>query len=185
MKRGGKIALLCFFLPCEVFFVICTIPALFIYLPVGIVCIVVSVFFGMVVASIIQSLKGKKPIMNLFREGQKTCKKCGYTYEKRAAFSCPRCAEEKRKNQPPMPTYEEMQAARMARKARKNEFWDFVGAIGVIGELSEPNEKPPINKQSILNNPLYDDEYFHTEEDHDTEDGYCMECDIAVEDILE
>ena len=37
MKRGGKIALLCFFLPCEVFFVICTIPALFIFLPVGIV----------------------------------------------------------------------------------------------------------------------------------------------------
>ena len=61
---------------------------------------VVSVFFGMVVASIIQSLKGKKPLMNLFREGQKTCKKCGYTYEKRTAFDCPRCAEEKRKNEP-------------------------------------------------------------------------------------
>ena len=138
--------MLCFFLPCEVFFVICTIPALFIYLPVGIVCIVASVFFGMVVASIIQSLKGKKPIMNLFREGQKTCKKCGYTYEKRTAFSCPRCAEEKRKNQPPLPTYEEIQAARMARKARKNAFWDFVGAIGVIGELSELDEKPPLKK---------------------------------------
>ena len=185
MKRRGKIALLCFFLPCEVFFVICTIPALFIFLPIGIVGAVVSVFFGMVVASIIQSLKGKKPIMNLFREGQKTCKKCGYTYEKRAAFSCPRCAEEKWKNQPPMPTYEEMQAARMARKARKNAFWDFVGAIGVIGELSELNEKPPLKKQSILNSTCYDGEHLHTEEGHDTEDGYCMECDIAVEDILE
>ena len=42
MKRGGKIALLCFFLPCEVFFVICTIPALFIFLPVGIVGILTA-----------------------------------------------------------------------------------------------------------------------------------------------
>ena len=100
--------------------------------------------------------------MNLFREGQKICKKCGYTYERRTAFSCPRCSEEKRKNQSPMPTYEEMQAARMARKARKNAFWDFVGAIGVIGELSELNEKPPLKKQSILNITYYDDEHLHT-----------------------
>ena len=97
MKKGTKIGLLCFFLPCEMFFVICTIPALFIFPPVGIIGVIVSVFFGIVVASIIQSLKGKKPILNLFREGEKTCKKCGYTYQKDKAYSCPRCAEEKRK----------------------------------------------------------------------------------------
>ena len=113
---------------------------------------------------------------------------CGEENAKRiepTTFSCPRCAEEKRKNQPPLPTYEEMQAARMARKARKNAFWDFVGAIGIIGELGELNEKPPIRKQSILNSTCYDGEHLHTEEGHDTEDGYCMECDMAVEDIQE
>jgi len=185
MKRGGKIALLCFFLPCEIFFVICTIPALFIFLPVGIVGVVVSVFFGIVVTSIIQSLKGKKPIMNLFREGQKTCKKCGTTFEKAKFFSCPHCAEEKRKNQPPPPTYEEMRAARLARKARKNAFWDFVGAIGVIGELSEMNDPPPQKRNSVLNSTDYDHGSLHSEEGHETEDGYCMECDMNVEDILE
>ena len=185
MKKGGKIALLCFFLPCEIFFIICTIPALFIFLPVGIVGVVVSVFFGIVVASIIQSIKGKKPILNLFREGTKTCKKCGTTYEKRTAYSCPHCAEERRKNQPPPPTYEQMQEIRAIRKARKNAFWDFVGAVGVIGELSELNDPPPMKKSSILNSTHYDHEHLHTEEGHETEDGYCMESDIAVEDIQE
>lgn len=182
MKRGAKIALLCFFMPCEIFFVICTIPALFIFLPVGIVGVVVSVFFGLVVTSIIQSLKGKKPIFNLFREGQKTCKKCGTTFEKAKYFSCPHCEEEKRKNQPPLPTFEEMQAARYERKRRKAEFWDAVGALAMISEFSE---KPPLKKKSMLNSTYYDHEHLHTEEGHDVEDGYCMECDIAVEDILE
>ncbi len=182
MKRGTKIALLCFFLPCEIFFVICTIPALFIFLPVGIVGVVISVFFGMVVASIIQSLKGKKPILNLFREGQKTCKKCGTTFEKARYFSCPHCAEEKRKNQPPLPSFEEMQAARYERKRRKAEFWNAVGTLAMINELSE---KPPLKKKSVLNSTYYDHEHLHTEEGHETEDGYCMECDIAVEDIQE
>jgi len=185
VKRTTKIVLLCIFIPCEAFFCIATLVALFMFPPVGLVGLAASVLYMLVIISIFQSLLGKKTIINLFREGQKTCRKCGYTYEKRAAFSCPHCAEEKRKNQPPLPTYEEMQAARMARKARKNAFWDFVGAIGVIGELSELNEKPPIKKQSILNSTCYDGEHLHTEEGHETEDGYCMECDIAVEDILE
>lgn len=182
MKRGTKIALLCFFLPCEIFFIICTIPALFIFLPVGIIGVVVSVFFGMVVASIIQSLKGKKPVLNLFREGQKTCKKCGTTFEKARYFSCPHCAEEKRKKQPPLPTFEEMQAARYERKRRKAEFWDAVGTLAMISEFSK---KPPLKKKSVLNSTFYDHEHLHTEEGHETEDGYCMECDIAVEDIQE
>ena len=146
MKKGTKIGLLCFFLPCEIFFVVCTIPALFIFPPVGIIGVIVSVFFGIVVASIIQSLKGK------------------------------------RKNAPPLPTYEEMQEARYERKRRKAEFWDAVGTLAVISELSE---KPPIKKKSVLNSTFYDHEHLHTEEGHDVEDGYCMECDMDVNDILE
>lgn len=164
------------------FFAICTLPALFIFLPVGIVGVVVVIFFGLVITSIFQSLKGQKPIINLFREGSKTCKKCGYTYEKSKAYTCPRCAEEKRKNQPPLPTYDEMMAAKIARKARKADFWKAVGELALISELSE---KPPIRKKSVLNSIDFDHEHLHTEEGHDTEDGYCMECDLQVEDILE
>ena len=182
MKRSTKIGLLCFFIPCEVFFVICTLPALFIFLPVGIVGVAVVIFFGLVITSIFQSLKGKKPIFNLFREGIKTCKKCGYTYEKSKAYTCPRCLEEKRKNQTPLPTYEEMMEARMARKARKADFWNAVGELALISELLE---KPPVRKKSILNSTDFDYEYLHTEEGHETEDGYCMECDLPIGDIIE
>lgn len=185
MKRTTKIVLLCIFIPCEVFFCLATLVALLMFPPVGIVGLAASTLYLLVIISIFQSLHGKKPVFNLFREGTKTYKKCGTTFEKAKYFSCPHCAEEKRKNQPPMPTYEEMQAARMARKARKNAFWDFVGAIGVIGELSELNERPPLKKKSVLNSTCYDNEHLHTEEGHDTEDGYCMECDLPVEDILE
>lgn len=183
MKKGTKIALLCFFLPCEIFFVICTIPALFIFVPVGIIGVVVSVFFGTVVASLIQSMKGKKPILNLFREGEKTCKKCGTTFEKSRYFGCPRCAEEKRKNQPPLPTFEEMQQVRAERKARKNAFWEAVGTIGIINELSE---KPPLkqkqDKWARMDNDGYID---HDPGNHDVdESGYCIDCDNNVEDMM-
>lgn len=185
MKKGTKITLLCIFVPTELFFCLATFVALFMFPPVGFVGLAASTLYLLVIISICQSLKGKKPILNLFREGTKTCKKCGTTYEKAKCFGCPKCAEEKRKNQPPLPTFEEMENARLSRKARKAAFWDFVGAVDVIGELSELNEKPPIKKQSILNSTCYDGEHLHTEEGHEAEDGYCMECDIAVEDVLE
>lgn len=76
MKSTGKKILLGFFGVSELFFVIFTIPALFIYFPVGLVGVVVSTFFGIVIVSIVQNLKGKKQIMNIFREGIKTCKRC-------------------------------------------------------------------------------------------------------------
>lgn len=185
MKKGTKIALLCFFVPIEVVFCLATLVAIFIVPPVGFVGLAASTLYLLVIISICQSLKGKKPVLNLFREGVKTCRKCGTTYEKAKFFSCPKCAEEKRKNQPPLPTFEEMENARLARKARKAAFWDFVGAVGVIGELSELNEKPPLKKKSVLNSTCYDGEHLHTEEGHETEDGYCIECDLNVEDILE
>jgi len=51
--------------------------------------------------------------------------------------------------------------------------------------LQQTSEKPPLVKKGILNSTYYDNEHLHTEEGHETEDGYCMECDIAVEDIIE
>ena len=66
-----------------------------------------------------------------------------------------------------------------------NSFWKTVGILAILDEMSELDDKPPIKKQSILNSTCYDDEHLHTEEGHETEDGYCMECDIAVEDVLE
>lgn len=72
-----------------------------------------------------------------------------------------------------------------AKKNGVNSFWKAVGILTVIDEISELNETPPIKKKSILNSTYYDNEHLHTEEGHETEDGYCMECDIAVEDILE
>lgn len=182
MKRRTKIGLLCFFLTGEIIFVVCTIPALFIFFPVGIIGVIVSIFFGIVNVSIIQSLKGKKPVLNLFREGEKTCKKCGYTYPKSKAYTCPRCAEKRRKNALPQLNYDEIQALRYERKRRKAEFWEAVGTMAVINELAE---KPHIKKKSVLNSTYYDNEYLHTEEGHEIENGYCMECDIDVNDIIE
>lgn len=64
-------------------------------------------------------------------------------------------------------------------------FWKAIGVLGVLGEEMELKEAPPLKKKSVLNSTYYDDEHLHTEESHETEDGYCMECDVAVEDILE
>lgn len=182
MKKKGKIVLLCIFMPIEIFFVICTIPALFIFLPVGIIGVVVSVFYGMIIASIIQSIKGKTPIFNLFREGTKTCKKCGTTYEKRKSYGCPKCAEERRKNQQPLPTFEEMQRARAERKARKNAFWEAVGTFAVIDELTRPKPKEPDMWAKIDNDGYID----HDPGNHDVdESGYCIDCDNNIEDMMQ
>lgn len=64
-------------------------------------------------------------------------------------------------------------------------FWKAIGLLAVMDEDRELNEPPPIMKKSVLNSTYYDHEHLHTEEGHETEDGYCMECDIAVEDIQE
>lgn len=71
------------------------------------------------------------------------------------------------------------------KKNGVNSFWKMVGVLSVFDELSELDEPPPLKKQSVLDSTCYDDEHLHTDEGHDTEDGYCMECDIAVEDVLE
>ena len=71
------------------------------------------------------------------------------------------------------------------KKGGLSSFWKAVGILSVIDEMTELDEPPPLKKSSVLNSTHYDKEHLHTEEGHETEDGYCMECDIAVEDILE
>ena len=66
-----------------------------------------------------------------------------------------------------------------------NSFWKTVGILAVLDEMSDLDEQPPLKRKSILDSTCYDNEHLHTQEGHDTEDGYCMECDIAVEDIIE
>lgn len=182
MKRTTKIVLLCIFIPCEAFFCLATLVALFMFPPVGFVGLAASTLYMLVIISIFQSLKGKKPILNLFREGTKTCRKCGTTYEKAKSYGCPHCAEERRKNQPPLPTFQEMQAARMARKARKSAFWEAVGAIAIFDELTRPKEKKK-DMWARMDNDGYID---HDPGNHDVdESGYCIDCDNNVEDMMQ
>jgi len=71
------------------------------------------------------------------------------------------------------------------KKSKLNSFWKAVGILTVLDELNERSEPPPPKKKSVLDSTFYDNDYLHTEEGHDVEDGYCMECDSAVEDIVE
>ena len=138
--------------------------------------------YMLVIISIFQSLKGKKPILHLFREGTKTCKKCGTTYEKAKSYGCPKCAEEKRKNQPPLPTYQEMQQARAERKARKAAFWEAVGTIAIFDEMTRPKEKQQ-DMWARMDNDGYID---HDPGNHDVdESGYCIDCDNNIEDMMQ
>ena len=182
MKRKTKIVLLCLFIPIEAFFCLATLVALFMFPPVGFVGLAASVLYMLVIISIFQSLKGKKPILHLFREGTKTCKKCGTTYEKAKSYGCPKCAEEKRKNQPPLPTFQEMQQARAERKARKAAFWEAVGTIAIFDEMTRPKEKQQ-DMWARMDNYGYID---HDPGNHDVdESGYCIDCDNNIEDMMQ
>ena len=70
-------------------------------------------------------------------------------------------------------------------KKRLSPFWKIIGVLSIMDEVRELNEPVPLKNKSILNSTCYDNEHLHTEEGHETENGYCMECDLAVEDILE
>ena len=72
-----------FFLIFDVMFALCTLLALAIFPPVGIIGIFVTTLYTLVVISIRQSIKGRKPIFNLFREGEKVCKKCGKPFSRK------------------------------------------------------------------------------------------------------
>lgn len=166
-----------FFLIFDVMFALCTLIALAIFPPVGIIGIFVTTLYTLVVISIRQSIKGKKPIFNLFREGEKVCKKCGKPFS-RKFISCPNCAK---KEKVELPSYEEMRQAAIARKQRKDEFWTAVGTMMVIDEIT--STKPA--KKDVWTKMESEGEWIdHLSEGHDLEDGYCIDCDSNIEDII-
>ena len=65
-----------FFLGIDVFFGILTLIFIFVFPPVGLIGVAVTVLYALVAISIKQSINGKKPILDLFREGTKTCRRC-------------------------------------------------------------------------------------------------------------
>ncbi len=177
MSNKTKKVLFWFFLPFDIIFAIVTIPALFIFLPVGIIGLAATTLYTLVLISIRQSLAGKKPILNLFREGAKTCKKCGHTYTRKLLY-CPECAKRKKKE---LPTYPEMREAAVARKQRKAAFWNAVGTLMVVDELTEPKPK----KKDVWTRMETEGEWIdHNSEGHDLEDGYCIDCDSNIEDMF-
>lgn len=102
--------------------------------------------------------------------------------KKRNHMAVPTALRKDEKNQPPMPTFQEMQAARLARKARKSAFWEAVGTIAIFDELTRSKEK----KQDMwarMDNDGYID---HDPGNHDVdESGYCIDCDNNVEDMMQ
>lgn len=85
-RRG----LYCFFLGIDIFFGVLTLIFLFVFPPIGLIGVAVTVLYALVAISIKQSLNGNKPIFGLFREGTKTCRKCKYTFAvcERALSQC-------------------------------------------------------------------------------------------------
>ncbi len=172
-----KKVLFWFFLPVDIFFGLVTVIALAIFPPVGIIGIAATTLYTLVVISIRQSIKGKKPILNLFREGEKICKKCGHTYSKKY-YGCPKCASKKK---PELPTLQEMQQAAYNRRQRKNEFWNAVGTMMFIDEMTETKPK----KKDVWTKMESEGEWIdHQSEGHDLEDGYCIDCDSNIEDMM-
>ena len=164
-------------MPFDVIFAIATIPALFIYFPVGFIALAATTLYTLVLISIRQSLTGKKPIFNLFREGNKTCKKCGHTYTRKLLY-CPECAKKKKKE---LPTYPEIRQAAITRKQRKDEFWTAVGILMAVDEFTQPKPK----KMDVWTKMETEGEWTdHNSEGHDLEDGYCIDCDSDIEDML-
>lgn len=130
MKRRGKIALLCFFTLAESFFALIAVVTLFLYLPVGIIGLVVSTFFAIVIISIEQSIKGKKPIMDLFHE---TPKKGKSTADfKKKTLSKP--AEEIKQSRG-FSDYNER------RKARREAFFEVMAMNMIIDHLFDRDKK--------------------------------------------
>lgn len=131
-KRTKK-ALLFIFIPAEIFFIIFTPAILSIDPTVGFIVISVLIFYALVIISIYESLKGKKPVIDLFREGSKTCRKCGYTYKKFNNYSCPVCRSKKKKR-------EKLSFSEENRKIKSNGvtkhklLWTIVGIITAFGE---------------------------------------------------
>ena len=128
-----KKTLMIIFIVFEVIFIPMTILGLLIFLPVGLVGVAACMLYALVIISIKQSIVGKKPILDLFREGYNTCQKCNHTYPRRMYLTCPHCARIrafKRK-------YKEIiRSKEMPPKDEEHEdFWEEIGKLMILDEL--------------------------------------------------
>ena len=125
--------LLIIFIVFEAIFTPITLLSLLIFFPVGLVGVVACVLYALVIISIKQSLAGKNPIIDLFREGYNTCRKCKHTYPRRMSLTCPHCARVrafKRKYQSIIKSKE------MPPKDEEHEdFWEEIGKLMILDEL--------------------------------------------------
>lgn len=117
----------------EAIIVPATILCLLIFFPVGLVGVTVCALYAFVIVSIRQSLAGKKPIFDLFREGYNTCGKCKRTYPRQMSLTCPHCARVrafKRKYRAIIETNE------MPPKDKEHEdFWEEIAMFMIIDEI--------------------------------------------------
>ena len=125
--------LLTLFIVFEFIFIPITILGLLIFFPVGIVGLVTCVLYALVIVSIKQSLARKKPILDLFREGTKTCKKCKHTFPKKQHLTCPHCArvrEFKRK-------YADIIKSKTPppKDEAHLDFWEEIGLLMLLDEI--------------------------------------------------
>ena len=125
--------ILIIFIVFEAIFVPMTLLGLLIFFPVGLVGVAACVLYALVIVSIKQSLAGKKPIIDLFREGYNTCRKCKHTYPRRMYLTCPHCARVrafKRKYQSIIKSKE------MPPQDEEHEdFWEEIGKLMILDEL--------------------------------------------------
>jgi len=103
-------------------------------LPLGLICVAACVIYTIAIISIKQSIDGKKPIWDLFREGTKTCKKCKHTYQRRIAYFCPYCArirKFKRQYKAQIDKYKTQER----RENEDEDFWTAVGTLMILDEI--------------------------------------------------
>lgn len=171
-----KNRLLKFFLIVDIIFAISTIVFTAIIPPVGLVGLAVTIFYSLIIVSINKSIHGKRPVIDIFREGEKRCKKCGYTFPKKLYYSCPQCAKEARNT---ALSYEDIMRAKLKRDIRKAAFW------AAMDELFEPTAPLKPKETDVWTKMESEGEWIdHNSEGHDLENGYCIDCDSDFEDML-
>ena len=122
-----------FFFGIDIFFGLLTLIFIFVLPPVGLVGIAVTVLYALVAVSIKQSVEGKKPVFDLFREGTKTCRKCKHTYARKESLTCPQCARVKK--------FKKKYADILKKKAyppkdeEHKDFWEEIAMLMIIDDI--------------------------------------------------
>ncbi|MBE6703001.1 MAG: hypothetical protein E7585_06295 [Ruminococcaceae bacterium] len=115
------------------FFGALTLVFLFVLPPVGLFGVAITAIYILVAISIKQSMQGKKPIFDMFREGMRTCRKCKKTYPKKQSLTCPYCAkvrEFKRKYATII------ESKKMPPKDEEHsDFWEDIGMLMILDEI--------------------------------------------------